>query len=591
MTFVHRLVWSAVVACLVCPAFADEAAVAVEQAPSVEQPKPEGEAAAEDGQELLNDAINAKLEIDEIDDFGRVLDLCKKAIEKGLDEGSTKFANDLYTGTLIDRAAMLTGAIVDADQPDPNWRRIRAFAMRDLNEVVARDPSYGTVHLMMARLEVLPGGNRERAKAAATKALELLGDDQLPRAQANLVLAGIDDDPEKQLRFYDAAVELAPRDADVRRARGLHLLMQDEYERAREDLDVAIAEEPEDASLREALGMACMMSEQFEAAREAFDKAIELDPEAAGPLLQRARVFAVEGERDKALADIDRAVDLAPRDQSARLLRARILQQAGQSERALADVESVLQQDAEMPGALELKGLIAAERQDYPEAIRAFRKLAAKNPDDPVVLSQLGMLYLAAKQPREAIRRFTKALETDGDAFAALRGRSDAEISIGDHVAAIADLEKAHTLKPDDTGILNNLAWLLATSPNDAIRDAARAITLAEKACEATEWKEGHIISTLAAGHAEKGDFEAAQKFSRKAIDADTTAGGDVEDQLKNELANYEAGKPWRERQEMPEGIEAAKPADEAAKPEKSEPAEPAATAAKDQKTRRPFDD
>ena len=591
MTFVHRLAWSALVACLVCPAFADEAAVPVEQAPAVEQPKPEGEAAAEDGQELLNDAINAKLEIDEIDDFGRVLDLCKKAIERGLDEGSTKFANDLYTGTLIDRAAMLTGAIVDADQPDPNWRRIRAFAMRDLNEVVARDPSYGSVHLMMARLEALPGGNRERAKAAATKALELLGDDQLPRAQANLVLAALDDDPEKQLRFYDAAVELAPRDADVRRARGLHLLMQDEYERAREDLEVAIAEEPDDASLREAIGMACMMSEQFEAAREAFDKAIELDPEAAGPLLQRARVFAVEGERDKALADIDRAVDLAPRDQSARLLRARILQQAGQSERALADVESVLQQDAEMPGALELKGLIAAERQDYPEAIRSFRKLAAKNPDDPVVLSQLGMLYLAAKQPREAIRRFTKALEADGEAFAALRGRSDAEISIGDHVAAIADLEKAHTLKPDDTGILNNLAWLLATSPNDAIRDAARAITLAEKACEATEWKEGHIISTLAAGHAEKGDFEAAQKFSRKAIDADTTAGGDVEDQLKNELANYEAGKPWRERQEMPEGGDAGKPAEEAAKPEKSEPAEPAATVAKDQKPRRPFDE
>ena len=597
MTFVHRLVWSAVVACLpglaclVCPAFADEAAVPVEQDAAVEQSKPEGEAAAEDGQELLNDAINAKLEIDEIDDFGRVLDLCKKAIEQGLDEGSMKFANDLYTGTLIDRAAMLTGAIVDADQPDPNWRRIRAFAMRDLNEVVARDPSYGSVHLMMARLEALPGGNRERAKAAATKALELLGDDQLPRAQANLVLAALEDDPEKQLRFYDAAVELAPRDADVRRARGLHLLMQDEYERAREDLDVAIAEEPDDASLREALGMACMMSEQFEAAREAFDKAIELDPEAAGPLLQRARVFAVEGERDKALADIDRAVDLAPRDQSARLLRARILQQAGQSERALADVESVLQQDAEMPAALELKGLIAAERQDYPEAIRSFRKLAAKSPDDPIVLSQLGTLYLAAKQPREAIRRFTKALEADGEAFAALRGRSDAEISIGDHVAAIADLEKAHTIKPDDTGILNNLAWLLATSPNDAIRDAARAITLAEKACEATEWKEGHIISTLAAGHAEKGDFESAQKFSRKAIDADTAAGGDVEDQLKNELANYEAGKPWRERQEMPEGGDAAKPADEAIKPAKNEPAEPAATAAKDRKPRRPFDD
>jgi len=549
-------------------------------------------AAAEDGQELLNDAINAKLEIDEIDDFAKVLDLCKKAIEQGLDEGSKKFADDLYTGTLIDRAAMLTGAIVDADQPDQNWRRIRAFAMRDLNEVVARDPGFGSVHLMIARLEALPGGNRERAKAAATKALELLGDDdQLPRAQANLVLAALADDPETQLRHYDAAVELAPRDADVRRARGLHLLMQDEYERAREDLEAAIAEEPGDASLQEALGMACMMSEQLDDACRAFDKAIELDPEAAGPLLQRARVFAVRGDRERALADIDRAVDLAPRDQSARLLRARILQQGGETDRALADVESVLEQDPEMPAALELKGLIAAEREDYPEAIRAFRRLAAKNPDDPVVLSQLGMLYLAAKQPREAIRRFTKALEADAEAFAALRGRSDAEISIGDHLAAITDLEKAHALKPDDTGILNNLAWLLATSPNDSIRDAERSIQLAAKACEATDWKEAHIISTLAAGHAEKGDFEAARKYSRQAVEADATAGGAVEEQLKSELTNYEAGKPWRERQEAPEGGEAprevARPA-EGLKPEREKPAE---TAAQDRKPRRPFDD
>ena len=542
---------------------------------------------AEDGQELLNDAINAKLEIDDIDDFGRVLDLCKKAIDRGLDEGSKKFADDLYTGTLIDRAAMLTGAIVDAEQPDPNWRRIRAFAMRDLNEVVARDPGFGTVHLMIARLEQLPGGNRDRARAAAEKALELLGDDQLPRAQAHLVLAALEEDPDRQLRHYDEAVDLSPGDADVRRARGLHLLMQDECERAREDLEAAIAAEPDDASLHEALGMACLMGEQFDAARLAFDKAIELNPDAAGPLLQRGRVFAVQGDREKALADIDRAIDLAPRDPSGRLLRARILQQAGQSERALADVDAVLEQEPDMPAAVELKGLIAAEREDYPEAIRAFRRLAAKNPDDPVVLSQLGMLYLAAKQPREAIRRFTKALEADAEAFAALRGRSDAEISIGDHVAAIADLEKAHALKPDDTGILNNLAWLLATSPNDAIRDGGRAISLAEKACAATEWKEAHIISTLAAGHAEKGDFDEARKYSRRAVDADAAEGGVVEEQLRNELASYEAEKPWRERQEVPEGGESPAPV-EKPKPERERPT---ATAASDRTPRRPFDD
>jgi tetratricopeptide (TPR) repeat protein len=631
MMFLHRFaarsaMFACGAACLLLTARAEEAtqvpATEGEATPStpaaVAEETPDGD---QPGQPLLNDAINAKLEIDEIDDFGRVLDLCKKALEKGLDADSKKFAEDLYTGTLIDRAAMLSAAILDADEPDQQWRRIRSFAMRDLNEVVARDPRFGSVHLMIARLEALPGGNRARAAAAATKALELLGDDQLQKAQANLVLASLDDDPEKQLRFLDAAVELSPRDADVRRARGMHLLMQDEYEKAREDLAVAVEEEPEDPSLLEALGMACMMSEQMEDARKAFDRAIELDPEAAGPLLQRARVYAVGGDQDKALADIDRAIDLAPRDQAARLLRARIQQQAGNTEAALADIdraidlaprdqaarllrariqqqagnteaaladiEAVLEQDADMPAALELKGLIAAEREDYPEAIRCFRKLVAKNPDDAVVLSQLGTLFLAAKQPREAIRRFTKALEIDADNFPSRRGRSDAEISIGDHVAAIADLEKAYALKPDDTGILNNLAWLLATSPNDDIRDADRAIELATKACEATEWKEPHIVSTLAAGYAEKGDFETARKYSQQAVDDEELA-DEVKDQLRGELASYEAGKPWRERQEVAEGGDAVPRPEAGLKPEKEKPA---ATASRERKPRRPFDE
>jgi tetratricopeptide (TPR) repeat protein len=541
------------------------------------EPEPDGD---QPGQRFLNDAITAKLEINELDDFGRVLDLCKRALDKGLDVDSKRFAEDLYTGTLIDRAAMLVGAILDADEPDPQWRRIRSFAMRDLNEVVARDPTIGSVHLMIARLEALPGGNGQRAAAEAKKALDLLGDDQLQRAQANLVLASLEDDPDKQLPFFDAAVELAPRDVRVRRARGLHLLMNDAFDKARTDLLVAVEESPDDAALQEALGMACMMGERLEEAREAFDRAIELDPEAIGPLLQRSRVFAVEGNRDKALADVDRVVEMAPRDQTARLLRARILQQAGETDLALTDIEAVLEQDGDVPAALELKGLIAAEREDYPEAIRSFRRLVAKNPDDPVLLGQLGMLFLAAKQPREAIRRFTKALEIDADSFPSRRGRSDAEITIGDHKAALADLEKAHALKPEESGVLNNLAWLLATSPDDELRDAARAIELATKACELTEWKEGHIISTLAAGYAEKGDFETAKKYSRQAVATGEPA-PEVRKQLEAELASYEAGKAWRERQELPEGGEPA--AGDAGKPE--------GTTGRDRKPRRPFDE
>lgn len=518
---------------------ADEAAPAVADGPA--------------GQAELDKAIDAKLGADDLDDYERVLQHCKQAVALGLDADSRKFADDLYIGTLVDRAGMLVDAIYDAVPPNPQWPRMRTFALRDLGEVVERDPQLGQAHLMIARLESLPRGDRERARESAEKALALLGDDRLQMAKAHIVLASLEeDDTAKQEEHYAKAIEFAPRDAEIRRTRGLHFLIEDKFDRAREDLLVAIEEKPGDGPLHEALGMACMMGDRREEARRAFDKAIELEPDSSSPLLQRARLLAVEEKYPEAIADVDRALQLESGNPAALVLRARIRQQAGESAKALDDVEAVLSDDPDNTVALELRGLIAAEQDDYPSAIRDFRRLVARNGDDAVVVSQLGMLYLAARQPREAIRRFTRALEIDAEHFASLRGRSDAEISIGDHAAAIADLHKAHALKPDDTGVLNNLAWLLATSPDDAIRDGARAIELARKACELTEWKEAHIISTLAAGYAETGDFAKAREFSQKAVDA-TADADDVKKQLEGELASYAAEKPWRERQEMEE--------------------------------------
>lgn len=562
------------IAAAACPARAQEAAVA-EPPVAAEEPgresapetPPAAERAADEpaaeakpavtegdapGQADLNDAIDAKLAVDELDDFARVLDLCERAIDKGLDEESRRFAEDLYTGTLIDRAGMLTEALFNSPGPNAQWARIRAFAMRDLEQVVKRDPKLGGAHLMIARLQALPDGNRDRAAAAAAKALALLGDDKLQRAQATQVLAELAEDPREKAAFYDAAVELAPRDADIRRARGMFRLMADEFDGARADLAVAAEEEPQSAAVQEALGLACMMGDELDEACKAFGRAIELAPDAIAPLLQRARILAIQDDSDAALEDIERALDIEPGNEAALLLRARISQEAGDTDAALEDVESILAERPDMPAALELRGLIAAEREDYAAAIRDFRRLAARDPDDPALLGQLGMLYLAAKQPREAIRRFTRALELDQDNFACRRGRSDAAISIGDHPAALADLEKALALKPDDSGVLNNFAWLLATSPDDDLRDGKRAIELAKKACEETDWEEAHIISTLAAAYAEEGDFETARKYSKQAVEQGGEA-NEVAEQLAAELASYEAAKPWRERQTMEE--------------------------------------
>jgi tetratricopeptide (TPR) repeat protein len=140
----------------------------------------------------------------------------------------------------------------------------------------------------------------------------------------------------------------------------------------------------------------------------------------------------------------------------------------------------------------------------------------------------------------------------------ALRGRGDALLSVAKQKEAIADYEQVLKVEPEHSGTLNNLAWVLATSPHDKLRDGRRAIELATKACELTEYKAPHILSTLASGYAETGDFENAKKWSKKAVELGK--GTDVVEQLQKELESYEQKKPWREEQKVEEKPDVTEP-------------------------------
>ena len=83
----------------------------------------------------------------------------------------------------------------------------------------------------------------------------------------------------------------------------------------------------------------------------------------------------------------------------------------------------------------------------------------------------------------------------------------------------MADYERALKLQPHDVGILNNFAWLLATAPEDNLRDGHRAVALATDACRQTEYKQDYILSTLAAAYAETGDFDSARKWAAQAVE------------------------------------------------------------------------
>jgi len=66
---------------------------------------------------------------------------------------------------------------------------------------------------------------------------------------------------------------------------------------------------------------------------------------------------------------------------------------------------------------------------------------------------------------------------------------------------------------------LNNLAWILATAPDDKFRNGTRAVQLAKKADLLANGSNSIFVRTLAAAYAEAGQFAEAIQNAQRALD------------------------------------------------------------------------
>ena len=96
---------------------------------------------------------------------------------------------------------------------------------------------------------------------------------------------------------------------------------------------------------------------------------------------------------------------------------------------------------------------------------------------------------------------------------------------------------------------LNNLAWALATNPLDSERDGARAVELAQRAVSLMANEDPAYLDTLAAAHAEAGDFAAAIRHQKTAIRRLETASAPapVLAIFKEHLREFESQRPLRD--------------------------------------------
>ncbi|HUY93147.1 MAG TPA: tetratricopeptide repeat protein [Pirellulales bacterium] len=531
---------------------------------------------AEDaGQEDLDKAIETKLSAESFRELGAVAELCQSALAKGLSKENAAFAKQLLASTLYKRAEFVSEPIVEGRNVDNQGIQRWQLAVSELQEALKANPDLAPAQLLMGKLQLMPLGNAKLAKAALDQAVKLLKEEpaerfgrQLELAEALRLRASAQSEKDKKLADLNQSIELASDNPQTLRDRGNVYIALNKPQEALADFAAAIKLDPDDAAAHEAAGLAYAMLEKWDEARASLTKAAELDPDSPVPLVQRGRVSFLAGDRRQAIEDVSHALQISPGFMFALLLRGQLYAQGEEWDKALADAEQLIALAPGSADALRLWAAAVANTKKTDEVLPQLERMHDLTPDDSSLSLRLALLYGAKNESQRAIDAYSQTIAGEPQNWFAYQGRADTYLNLGKQDKALEDYEQALKLDPANSGVLNNLAWLLATSPEDQLRNGKRAIELATKACEVTDYKQAHILSTLASAYAETGDFDTAKKWSSKAVELGE---GSMKEQLAKELESYEHRKPWREAHPAAPASETKEKVKTAAKEKQSE--------------------
>lgn len=498
--------------------------------------------ADEEGQAFLDQATEAKLNAKNFQDLEEVVKLAEKAVDAGLDDGGKEFAIQLITSTLFQRAEQLSNPLLSG-RPPQQWVEMRRLALNDLGRLTKYNDQFADAHLLIAKLQALPGGTRKAGIEAASKALKLYEDSE-QRANALMARAALREDVNEKIADLSEAIKVDEDNSAAITARAAVYSQQGNLEDATKDFRRVLELDGDDVLAMSALAEALAQQKEFDQAIEIANQAVEKQPDASAGYELRARIHLMQNKIDEGRKDLDKAIDLNPKSEGALLLRANVALAESRLEAANKDLDALQQINPNSPQLYLLRAGVLEQQGDYYRAAKLLEALLQFLPTDNEMRIRVAMDYSMAEDFESAIKHINVAIDRAKEDWIGYYSRADIYLSMGEHAKALTDYEKAYEYNQTHDNLLNNWAWTLATSDQDEVRDGKKSVELALKACEISEYKKPHILSTLAAAYAETGDFDNAKKWAKKAVEIGRE---DIQGHLELELKSYEDGKPWRE--------------------------------------------
>jgi TonB family protein len=301
-----------------------------------------------------------------------------------------------------------------------------------------------------------------------------------------------------------------------------------------------------------ARGAAFNRKGDYDSAIRMLDQAIRFQPTYAEAYIDRGAAYQNKEQGDKALADFNRAIQLDPRSARAYCDRAILEDELlRQPDKALADYNEAVRLAPKFQRGYFDRGTHFVGQHDYARAIADFSRAIQMMPTDLSAYAYRAYAYAKNGNRSHALADATAAIKLKPTDFYLWRPtdldlRAKAYRIIGQPEFALRDLREAVRLMPNYSTPNDNLAWFLATSPEDRFRNGTEAVSAGRRACEVSQWKSFGCYDTLAVAYAEAGDFDQALKYEKQSLSDSSLAPKEREEREKR-VAVFEQRKPFRE--------------------------------------------
>ena len=422
----------------------------------------------------------------------------------------------------------------------------RAEAMEQYHKALAAKPDYPEAHNNLA-IALADAGRTGEAIDHYRQALE--GNPGYAEAHCNLatLLAQQGRLPDA-IQHFEAALAIRPNYADAHNNFGVALAAAGRLDEAVSHYRKAIASDPGYADAHNNLGAVLTRQGKLDDAIVHFRKALELNPAYTAAEVNLGRTLLARDKFDEAIAHLQKA--LAAGGETAELQNSlgTGLAETDRMDEAIPHFERAAALAPDNVDAQANLGRAYAAKQRFDLALAHYEKALQRNPRSAELHNELGETLANVDRVDEAIPHFEKALEISPGLVEARYYLGAALMTKGQGAKALAQWRQALRKEPDNLQVLNDTAWVLATSSDAALRNGAEAATLAAHAVQLTSGNEPAILATLAAAYAETGRFDKAVELEQRATDLATQQGNaSLAATLRARLAPLRAKTPIRQ--------------------------------------------